>query len=194
MSVNFTSLREAQRRERENQNQLQPLPAGFYEELSEYFCAKALAAKEARGRDGEGFKDAVAEQHEKELENARSAFLDLFERRLKKISSMALEAADEGAVVDAASMAPMEREMFERLSTHFRDGRKAMLSTVFERRQEILKKAVPKIRVRFTGAVPSFVGSDMAPYGPFAAGDEAELPERNARLLVEKGRAEELKP
>lgn len=205
MAVNFTSLREAQRKERDNSNTLQPLPPNFYEELAEYFLAKAKAVKDAQSRDSEGsFKDAVAEQHEKELAGARSAFFDLFERRLRKISFMALESAEDGAVVDASSLTQAEKGMFDNLSLHFQAGRKALLSLVFNDnnnngsgssnplQKTTLKNG--KIGVRLTGDVPSFVGSDMAPYGPFASGDEAELPEGNAKLLIGKGRAEELKP
>lgn len=195
MSMNFGGLREAQRKERENPNTLQPLPSGFYEELSDYFSEKNRAVREARGREGD-FGNAVAEQHEHELENAKGAFKDLFERRLRKISMLALESADEGAItIDTSPMTRAEREMFDGLFRHFRDGRLAILSAVFPSnktgQEGTLKKAqtAPTLRVRLTSDVPPFVGSDMASYGPYQKGTVAELPERNAMLLVEKGRA-----
>lgn len=194
MAMNFAGLREAQRKERENPNTLQPLPSNFYDELSGYFSEKTKAVKEAKGREGD-FGNAVAEQHEKELENARSAFKDLFERRLKKISKLALESADDGTMtVDATQMTEAEREMFDGLFRHFREGKKAILSAVFAPKggqEGTLKKAQTgtRLRVRLTSDVPSFVGSDMASYGPYTKGAVAELPERNAKLLVEKGRA-----
>ncbi len=196
MTMNFGGLREAQRKERENPNTLQPLPSSFYEELSEYFSEKTRAVREAKGREGD-FGNAVAEQHEHELENAKSAFKDLFERRLRKISILALESADEGAItVDTTPMTQAEREMFDGLFRHFREGRGAILSAVFAPKngqEGTLKKAQTAttltLRVRLTSDVPPFVGSDMASYGPYAKGAIAELPERNARLLVEKGRA-----
>lgn len=194
MAMNFAGLREAQRKERENPNTLQPLPSNFYDELSGYFSEKTKAVKEAKGREGD-FGNAVAEQHEKELENARSAFKDLFERRLKKISKLALESADDSTMtVDATQMTEAEREMFDGLFRHFREGKKAILSAVFAPKgggEGTLKKAQTgtRLRVRLTSDVPSFVGSDMASYGPYTKGAVAELPERNAKLLVEKGRA-----
>lgn len=192
--MNFAGLREAQRKERENPNTLQPLPSNFYDELSGYFSEKTRAVKEAKGRDGD-FGNAVAEQHEHELENAKSAFKDLFERRLKKISKLALESADDGTMtVDATQMTEAEREMFDGLFRHFREGKTAILSAVFASKggqEGTLKKAqtATRLRVRLTSDVPSFVGSDMASYGPYSKGTVAELPERNAKLLVEKGRA-----
>lgn len=194
MAMNFAGLREAQRKERENPNTLQPLPSNFYDELSGYFSEKTKAVKEAKGREGD-FGNAVAEQHEKELENARSAFKDLFERRLKKISKLALESADDSTMtVDATQMTEAEREMFDGLFRHFREGKKAILSAVFAPKggqEGTLKKAQTgtRLRVRLTSDVPSFVGSDMASYGPYLKGAVAELPERNAKLLVDKGRA-----
>lgn len=194
MVMNFAGLREAQRKERENPNTLQPLPSDFYDELSGYFSEKTRAVKEAKGREGD-FGNAVAEQHEKELENARSAFKDLFERRLRKISKLALESADDGTTtVDATQMTGAEHEMFDGLFKHFREGRHAILSAVFAPKsgqEGTLKKAqtATRLRVRLTSDVSSFVGSDMASYGPYSKGAVAELPERNARLLVEKGRA-----
>lgn len=195
MAMNFGGLREAQRKERENPNTLQPLPLSFYDELSEYFSEKTRAVGEAKGREGD-FGNAVAEQHEHELENAKSAFKDLFERRLRKISILALESADEGAItVDTTPMTQAEREMFDGLFRHFREGRHAILSAVFAtpgRAEGTLKKpqtAATTLRVRLTSDVPPFVGSDMASYGPYQKGAVAELPERNALLLVEKGRA-----
>ncbi len=194
MAMNFAGLREAQRKERENPNTLQPLPSNFYDELSGYFSEKTKAVNEAKGREGD-FGNAVAEQHEKELENARSAFKDLFERRLKKISKLALESADDSTMtVDATQMTEAEREMFDGLFRHFREGKKAILSAVFAPKggqEGTLKKAQTgtRLRVRLTSDVPSFVGSDMASYGPYTKGAVAELPERNAKLLVDKGRA-----
>ncbi|MFH1770219.1 MAG: hypothetical protein ABH828_01545 [archaeon] len=49
-----------------------------------------------------------------------------------------------------------------------------------------------KVKVRFTGEVPKFVGKKLEIYGPYKKGDEAELPEIIANILLNKGRAEKL--
>jgi DNA replication initiation complex subunit (GINS family) len=49
-----------------------------------------------------------------------------------------------------------------------------------------------KVKVRFKGAVPKFVGKKMELYGPFKEGDEADLPRVIANILVNKKRAEEI--
>jgi DNA replication initiation complex subunit (GINS family) len=45
----------------------------------------------------------------------------------------------------------------------------------------------------FKEDVPSFVGSDMRPYGPFKKGDIAKVPDENMRVLLERGVVEEFK-
>ena len=46
------------------------------------------------------------------------------------------------------------------------------------------------VKIRFTNAVPRFVGTDLEVHGPFDVGEETELPAVIARVLVEKNRAE----
>ena len=45
----------------------------------------------------------------------------------------------------------------------------------------------------FKEDVPSFVGSDMRPYGPFKKGDIAKVPDENTKVLLERGVVEEFK-
>lgn len=47
-------------------------------------------------------------------------------------------------------------------------------------------------KVRFTSECPEFTGTDLESYGPFEEGDEAELPEDNAEIVVNRGTAEEI--
>ncbi|MFB6208204.1 MAG: hypothetical protein ABEJ69_02550 [Candidatus Nanohaloarchaea archaeon] len=46
--------------------------------------------------------------------------------------------------------------------------------------------------VKIITEVPEFMGTDLETYGPFDEGDEAELPEENAEILVNRGNAEKL--
>ena len=47
--------------------------------------------------------------------------------------------------------------------------------------------------VRFTNAVPKFVGKELEEYGPFEEEDIANLPAEIANVLIEKCRVEEIK-
>ncbi|MFB6100567.1 MAG: hypothetical protein ABEK16_04810 [Candidatus Nanohalobium sp.] len=46
--------------------------------------------------------------------------------------------------------------------------------------------------VEITSEVPEFMGTDLEAYGPFEEGEEAEIPEDNAEILVNRGNAEQL--
>lgn len=46
--------------------------------------------------------------------------------------------------------------------------------------------------VKIVSEVPEFMGTDLETYGPFEEGDEAEIPDDNAEILVNRGNAEEL--
>lgn len=48
----------------------------------------------------------------------------------------------------------------------------------------------PKLLITFKKVVSAFVGMDLAVYGPFSEGDVANIPEENAKILVNKGLAE----
>jgi DNA replication initiation complex subunit (GINS family) len=54
-------------------------------------------------------------------------------------------------------------------------------------------KEKPKKRVlRFLREVPSIIGADMKPYGPFKPEDIASVPVENAKMLVKQGLAVEI--
>ena len=42
----------------------------------------------------------------------------------------------------------------------------------------------------FKEDVPEFLGVDLRKYGPFKKGDIAKIPEENAKILIESGKAE----
>jgi len=46
--------------------------------------------------------------------------------------------------------------------------------------------------VEITSEVPEFMGTDLEAYGPFKEGEQAEIPEDNAEILVNRGNAEQL--
>ncbi len=51
---------------------------------------------------------------------------------------------------------------------------------------------IPKTKIKFLHAVPSFVWKDLKMYGPFEIGDQTEIFPEVADLLVRKGRAEKI--
>ena len=51
---------------------------------------------------------------------------------------------------------------------------------------------LPKMRIRFLHSTPSFIWKDMKVYGPFERGNETDMFQDVAELLVRKGRAEKV--
>lgn len=47
-------------------------------------------------------------------------------------------------------------------------------------------------KVKIVSNVPEFMGTDLESYGPFEEGDQTELPEENADILVNRGSAEKV--
>ncbi|MFB6116518.1 MAG: hypothetical protein ABEK10_03310 [Candidatus Nanosalina sp.] len=47
--------------------------------------------------------------------------------------------------------------------------------------------------VRTTSEVPEFMGTDLEAYGPFDKGEEVQIPDDNAEILVNRGNAERIK-
>jgi len=46
--------------------------------------------------------------------------------------------------------------------------------------------------VKIISDVPEFMGTDLESYGPFEEGEEVQIPEDNAEILVNRGNAEEI--
>lgn len=48
-------------------------------------------------------------------------------------------------------------------------------------------------KVKVTSEVPEFLGTDLKSYGPLEKGEKAEIPEENAKVLMKRDKAEEIK-
>lgn len=61
-----------------------------------------------------------------------------------------------------------------------------------EQEDEIDEEKEGYILVKITSDVPEFMGTDLNTYGPFDEGEEVQIPEDNAEILVNRGNAEEI--
>lgn len=59
-----------------------------------------------------------------------------------------------------------------------------------ENKQAPDKDYEKKVKVKFTGSVPKFVGKQLEVYGPYEEGDAAEVPRIIANILLKKKRVE----
>jgi len=112
-----------------------------------------------------------------EIDSAKRIVQDLLDIRERKILSLALSFTRSGVTSD--NMAPEEEEFFDTIVKNIKEFQK-------KRRISIEGEPIKMDSVAFLEQLPEFVGIDMNSYGPFRKGDVANLPEENAKLLVEK--------
>jgi len=235
--ISYETLFELLRREK-NREDLQKLPASFYEGVLDYFIAqqRELTAMEHR-------QDLMASTEKSkqrmQLENIQRILKELYDRREKKIINMSINKSRIGSdIVDMSAMLEQEKPLFEDLVNnlnHYRNGilnkilsadaqikkepaQKEESAAVPVQKQEkpapIVKKpqadakvekepvATPENKeesapektkmIRFTMPVPQFLSPDMEKLGPFEEDDMANVPEKVADVLIQKGRAEEI--
>jgi len=165
--ITFEALRRVFSEEKGSQA-LADLPENFFEEVKQYLGEKAkLVGKE------DGW----------ELASAKTTLEELLNIRERKIVNMALYSARSGIISE--TLKGREQEFFNELV--------AVLSGFQDYKKSLFDPKIRLMLISMHADIPRFVGMDMGNYGPYAAGDIANMPEDNARLLIEKGAAKEMK-
>ena len=148
---------------------LNRLPEGFFENVRVYL--------EKKGKMSEGKEDRW------ELDSAKRWLQDLLDLREKKLLMLAVSFVRSGTM--PGDVTPEEKEFF--------DGIIGQMKEFNARKKDILEGGRERLAaVAFLRDVPKFVGINMRNYGPFRKGDIANIPEDNARLLLEKGAAKKI--
>jgi DNA replication factor GINS len=173
-TISFEVIRNIQREEQASAT-LTKLPKNFYEKVGEYLRRKKALQKKKEDR-----KSFI------EIRNVERLIEDIFNRRERKILNQALITVRTN--IPPENLTEEEKEFFEKIVSFLKDRRKMVLDRII--------KVTPKKETQllvFKEDVPEFVGIDMKTYGPFKKGDIAKLPEENAKLLIESGKAEVMK-
>lgn len=168
-TITFELIRRIQREEQKSPK-LVKLPENFYQNLNSYLQQKKKLIEKEEKNVGV------------EIKNIERLIEDIYSRRERKILNLALIFVRTN--IKPENLIDEEKVFFDQLVEAITHRRVEILSSVFE--QKPLHKTVV-----FKEDVPQFIGSDMKEYGPFRAGEEAGIPEENAKLLIEKGIAEE---
>lgn len=182
--------------------ELQKLPADFTDSAIGYIIKKRQMASE--------LPDGQREMAERQASNALKLLKELYERREKKLTIVALlKSRVENAIVDYSVMLDEERQFYEAMLALMRSHRKLILGTKLDASKALKKVMVmqqgsqqeeeteqaeqqPMKLVRFLNPVPKFVGKELEVYGPFEEEEMANLPADIAEILIKKGRAEEV--
>ncbi|WEL19334.1 hypothetical protein [Candidatus Nanohalococcus occultus] len=198
-AITFSELRKVQKEESRSQ-QLTDLDDDFMLKVSDYFKQKEEIGAE------------------REYRNAERVFEKIISTREDKIVRTAKINAKSDGGSTPANMLPFENELFRELKTVFSDHRERAEErrggdtdfddvedfeeqTTSERQESTEETEEENIqeaeevedgytKVKITSEVPEFMGTDLESYGPYDEGEEVQIPEDNAEILVNRGSAE----
>jgi len=212
VKITYETLFDLLRNEKTRES-LQKLDESFYADVRNYMLEKnTLLESQEKGSDL--FSATEKDKTEKQLINARRIIKEIYDRREKKIISMALNKSRISSnLIDTSVLLEEEKKVFEQivgLLNNYRnnillnavEGKEPVFSEVKpekaeveeERKEEQESKEQdnPKKTVKIIKPVQRFVGKELEVYGPFEEGGTAELPVEIAELLIDKGSAEEV--
>ena len=207
INITYETLFEVLRREK-TRDELQKLDPTFFDDVVNYLKEKVNALEHLKHKSD---LFAVEEQKkaEKQLENTKKIIKELYERREKKIISMATDASRTfSTIIDTTAMLNKEKMFFDYLVELLNRFRKGILFSIMEAKPPEIEKPkqeepgtkeapapaeTPEDKlIRFTHSVPKFFGENLEEYGPFEKEDIAKLPTSVANILIGKQRAEEI--
>ena len=214
--ITYETLFEILRREKSRED-LQKLPENFNEEVKKYLHEKRQTILSV---SNDPFADVEQEKTQRQIMNIKKILNELYERREKKIISIALNKSRmPKSVIDLSNLAENEKALYEKLISTFNDARQFVLKHVIlesviseappqkaevEKQPEIpieqseepkqekpaFKTADGTRKVKFVCDVSQFVGPNLEIYGPFKAEEMAMLPVSVCNVLVNKKKAE----
>ncbi len=114
VKINFESLFELDRIEKSRQD-LQKIDQGFYEEVEHYLREKERFLREQEGRGGL-YTDRESSKTRTQIENTKRIIRNIYEKREKKIISLALiKSRTNMKGIDTSKMLPEELSFFNEL-------------------------------------------------------------------------------
>lgn len=203
--ITYETLFELLKRERERTD-LQKLEPTFFSDVISYIKDKK---KILEAKNDSVFAHDEIKKTERQLENIYKILKELYERREKKMISLALDKSrTKSNLIDTTPLLKEERVIFEALAALLDTYRDAVLYSVINEKMPFMQAMENKPKedfktafelkkptklVRFTAHVPKFVGPELEEYGPFEEEDIANLPAEISDVLMSKGRVEEIK-
>ncbi len=207
IALTFETLYDILMREKQRE-ELVPLDPQFFQNVITYLKDK-ISIWERISKESDVFSLGERDAVEAEIKNTRKVLKDIYERREKKIIGLAINKSRIGHGLEAEHLLDVEKKFFDAMVGVFDSYRQGILVNVLNMNSPSVeeKKMVVEIAgemkeperqketmmIRFIHAVPKFVGSDLAIYGPFDEDDVATVPKDVAQILITKKRAEEIK-
>jgi len=193
LEINYSRLRNLYRLEKQSQTRLTRVEPDFYDLLKKYIDEEKKEVERAwREQD---IQRLVL------FANLVKLINDIISIRQRKIVTLALASMFDEAW-EPENLVGWEKDLYRDVVDTVRRYRDRALADVGlaegvdapaeeeptgERFEE---KRLKTVRVKILKAVPEFVGTDFKTYGPYAAGETAELPEEIADILLVRNLAE----
>ena len=190
--LTFSELRKIQKKEK-RQEELSDLEDNFILRVSNYLEMK---------------KDV----DDREYKSAKRVFDKIIGLRQEKIIKKAKYAVKSDKNNSEITLLPREKELFLDLKDTFQSfdekmdkmvkGEESIQSSEIDMEEDQSSETNTETDkeeseegyelVKIISDVPEFMGTDLESYGPFEEGEEVEIPEDNAEILVNRGNAEEI--
>jgi len=203
--ITYETLFELLQREKERAD-LQKLEPMFFNDVINYIKDKK---KVLDAKSNSLFPLDERKKTERQLENIHKIIKEIYERREKKIISLALDKSrTKSNLIDTTALLKEEKAVFEALTAILDNYRGAILDSVLNEKMPFMEINEPRPKedfktalelkkptklVRFTYQIPKFVGPELEEYGPFEEEDIASLPAEVAEVLISKGKVEEIR-
>ena len=212
--ITYETLFELLQREKERAD-LQRLEPTFFNDVIGYIKDKK---KVLEAKNDSVFAQEERKKTERQLDNIYKIIKELYERREKKIISIALDKSrTKSNLIDTTALLKEEKVIFDALTSFLDSYRDSILYSVLNEKMPFMQPNAGKLAhsmedrnpkeefktafelkmpsklVRFMSHVPKFVGPELEEYGPFEEEDIASLPAEVADVLIGKARAEEIK-
>lgn len=210
ITITYGSLLDVLLREKDR-GELQKLDARFYTNVVQYLKDKNAVVNSPQN---DVFSAEEKEKTISQLVNIRKIIKELYDRREKKITILAMEKSrNKKNIIDESLFLKEEKQFFDRSVQLLNDYRIGILQKVLNIEAPAVQQSAPNSTpnktqaptqepiierpketklVRFLNAVPKFVGKELEEYGPFDEEDIASLPIEIADVLLRKTRVEEI--
>jgi len=182
---------------------LQDLGENFYQEVKALIQRKYTLYYEKKDEDFSSVSTIL-----KELENIKNIAQDLYETRERKIVSNALYFVKSGEEIEYENLTREEVEVMSSVIEVLRENRRDVLNFSYLKEgieepprtqgqekevEEEKEESISYVTVKILASLPAIVGIDGKIYGDFKEEDVVTLPQQNAKALINRGEAREIK-
>ncbi len=203
--ITYEALYDILRKEK-YEKELQKLEPNFFQLVIKYLEEKEAILASQKTKDSVFAKES--DKTQKQLDNVGKILREIYEKRENKIVQNALISSRFNES-NLPNMLSEEIQFYNHIKNILSKYRTNILENLLlkklpnilqdeikikEEKPSELKKENPFSLLRILEPVPQFIADDLTLYGPFENEDVVSLPNHIASILINKNKAEEIKP